>query len=82
MPTTTMRIKRETKLALDQIANQTGQKTQDVLDNAIDAYRRRIFLDQANQAYATLKQDGARWAEEIVERKAWEAMSDDDLKDA
>jgi len=82
MPSTTVRIKRETKRALDQIANQTGQKTQDVLDNAIDAYRRRIFLDQANRAYATLRQDDARWTEEIAERKAWDATSDDDLKDA
>jgi len=81
MTTTTVRIKRETKRALDQIANQTGQKTQDVLDRAIDAYRRHIFLDQANRAYATLRQDDARWAEEIAERKAWNATSDDDLKD-
>ena len=82
MPSTTVRIKRETKRTLDQIANQTGQKTQDVLDHAIDAYRRRIFLDQANRAYATLRQDGARWAEEIAERKAWNATSGDDLRDA
>ena len=81
MPSTTVRIKRETKRALDQIVNQTGQKTQDVLDHAIDAYRRRIFLDQANRAYATLRQDGARWAEEIAERKAWDTTSGDDLKD-
>ena len=82
MSTTTVRIKRETKRALDQIVNQTGQKTQDVLDHAIDAYRRRIFLDQANRAYAVLRQDGARWAEEIAERKAWDTTSSDDLKDA
>jgi len=73
MPSTTVRIKRQTKRALDQIANQTGQKTQDILDNAIEAYRRRIFLDQANRAYATLRQDDARWAEEIAERRAWDA---------
>jgi len=82
MATTTVRIKRETKQALDQLANQTGQKTQDVLDHAIDAYRRRVFLDQANRAYATLRQDDAQWAEEIAERKAWNATSGDDLRDA
>ena len=82
MTTTTVRIKRETKRVLDQLANQTGQKAQDVLDHAIDAYRRRIFLDQANRAYATLRQDDARWADEIAERKAWNATSGDDLRDA
>jgi len=81
MATTTVRIKRETKRALDQLANQTGQKTQDILDKAIDAYRRRVFLDQANRAYETLRQDDARWVEEIAEREAWNATSADDLKD-
>ena len=82
MKTTTVRIKRETKQVLDRLAKQTGQKTQDVLDHAIDAYRRRVFLDQANQAYATLRQDDAQWAEEIAERKAWNATSGNGLKDA
>jgi len=82
MSTTTVRIKLETKEALDQLANQTGQKAQDVLDSAIDAYRRRVFLDQANRAYARLRQDDARWAEEIAERKAWDATSGDDLRNA
>jgi len=67
---------------LERIANQTGQKTQEVLDNAIEAYRRRIFLEQANQAYALLKQDTDRWAEELAERKAWDITLNDDLKDA
>ena len=82
MPSTTVRIKRETKRDLDQLAKQTGQKTQDVLDHAIDAYKRRVFLEQANRAYATLRQDDARWAEEIAERKAWNATSGDDLRNA
>jgi len=82
MPSTTVRIKRETKRDLDQLAKQTGQKTQDVLDHAIDAYKPRVFLDQANRAYATLRQDDARWAEEIAERKAWNATSGDDLRNA
>ncbi len=82
MASTTVRIRRETKQMLERIANQTGQKTQEVLDNAIEAYRRRIFLEQANQAYALLKQDADRWAEELAERKAWAITLSDDLKDA
>lgn len=80
MASTTVRIRRETKQMLERIANQTGQKTQEVLDNAIEAYRRRIFLEQANQAYALLKQDTDRWAEERAERKAWDITLSDDLK--
>ncbi|MCK4394254.1 toxin-antitoxin system protein [Candidatus Bipolaricaulota bacterium] len=82
MASTTVRIRQETKQMLERIANQTGQKTQEVLDNAIEAYRRRIFLEQANQAYALLKQDTDQWAEELAERKAWDITLSDDLKDA
>ena len=81
MPSTTVRIKRETKQLLEEIANQTGQKTQQVLDEAIEAYRRRVFLEQANQAYALLRQDANRWAEELAERKAWDTTSSDDLRE-
>ena len=81
MPSTTVRIKRETKQLLEEIANQTGQKTQQILDKAIEAYRRRVFLERANQAYATLRQDAEKWAEELAERKAWDATSSDDLKE-
>ena len=80
MPSTTVRIKRETKKLLEEIANQTGQKTQQILDEAIEAYRRRVFLERANRAYAALQQDADRWAEELAERKGWDATSSDDLK--
>ena len=81
MPSTTVRIKRETKQLLEEIANQTGQKTQQILDEAIEAYRRRVFLERANKAYATLRQDADQWAEELAERKAWDATGSDNLKD-
>ena len=81
MPSTTVRIKRETKRLLEEIATQTGQKTKQVLDEAIEAYRRRVFLERANQAYALLQQDADRWAKEFAERKAWDATSSDDLKE-
>jgi hypothetical protein len=29
-----------------------------------------------------LRQDDAQWAEEVAERKAWDATSGDDLKDS
>lgn len=82
MASTTVRIKRETKQILEQIADQTGRKTQQVLDEAIEAYRRRVFLDRANRAYAALRDDAKRWAEELSERKDWDATSNDDLKEA
>ena len=81
MPSTTVRIKRETKQVLEKIADLTGRKTQQVLDEAIEAYRRHVFLEQANQAYAALQQNADQWAEELAERRAWDAATADNLKE-
>lgn len=40
-----------------------------VLDKAIESYRRHIFLEQANQAFAALRQSEELWTEELAERE-------------
>jgi len=72
MPSTTVRIRIGTKKTLQQLAAQTGQKTQKILDDAIEVYRRQLFLDQANAAFAALRADSDEWRTEQEERRAWE----------
>jgi hypothetical protein len=45
---------------------------QTVLDKAIESYRRYVFLLQANQAFAALKQNEELWQEELAERGLWD----------
>jgi hypothetical protein len=66
------------QLLLD-LAEQTGQTITDVLDKALDTYRRKLFFDQMNAGYAELRADPEAWAEQLAERKLWDATLMDGL---
>jgi hypothetical protein len=46
---------------------------QAVLDKAIEDYRRRCFLEEANRAFAALRKDRNAWKAEVDERRAWDS---------
>ena len=50
----TVRLKRETKTAIDQLAQEAGESVQEVVAKAIEAYRRKRIADMTNAAYAVL----------------------------
>jgi hypothetical protein len=64
---------------LKELAEQTGQTMPDVLDKALDAYRRKLFFEQMNAGYAELRADPEAWAEHLAERKLWDATLMDGL---
>jgi hypothetical protein len=64
---------------LRELAEQTGQTMTEVLDRALDAYRRKVFFERLNAGYAALRQDPAAWAELETERRLWDATSMDGL---
>jgi hypothetical protein len=64
---------------LRELAEQTGQSITDVLDKALDSYRRKLFFEQLNAGYAALRADPQAWAEELEERKLWDATLMDGL---
>jgi hypothetical protein len=57
---------------LIKLAQTSGETMQMVLDKAIENYRRYIFLVQANQAFADLRQNEELWHEELAERELWD----------
>src|SRR5262249_53452675 len=69
MSTPTIPVSEATYRNLQQLAEQTGQSITTVLDQA-DAYRRKVFFEQLNSAYAALKADPAVWAEIEEERRS------------
>ncbi|HHY98538.1 MAG TPA: toxin-antitoxin system protein [Firmicutes bacterium] len=80
MPGTTVRINYETWKALKELATRTGESMQSLLDKAIEEYRTKCFLEEANRAFAALKEDSEAWKAEIEERKAWDIASTDGLE--
>lgn len=73
MASTTVRISVEAKETLKALADETGRKMQEILDEAIERYRRQCFLEEAHRAFAALRSDPEAWAEELEERAAWES---------
>lgn len=79
MSAPTVHISEASHRILQELAERTGQTMMDVLDKALDAYRRKVFLDQLNAGYAELRADPEAWAEHLAERKLWDATLMDGL---
>jgi predicted transcriptional regulator len=75
----TVRISEAAQQILNELAAQTGQTTMEILERALDAYRRKLFFEQVNAGYAELRADPAAWAEHLAERKQWDATLMDGL---
>ncbi|MDX2212141.1 MAG: hypothetical protein SFY66_02515 [Oculatellaceae cyanobacterium bins.114] len=72
MPELTITLSNATHQTLIELAETSGETMQTVLDKAIENYRRYVFLMQANQAFATLREDEDLWHEELAERGLWD----------
>lgn len=79
MPSTTVRIGDEARQALRQLADKTGESMQVILDRAIKQYRRQLYLEEANAAYAALRNKPDAWQEELDERSLWDRTLTDNL---
>src|SRR5262249_58962756 len=79
MSAPTVRISEASHQLLRELAEQTGQSMMNVLDKALDAYRRKLFFDQLNAGYAELRADREAWAEHLGDRKLWDATLMDGL---
>jgi succinate dehydrogenase/fumarate reductase flavoprotein subunit len=80
-PTTTIRVATTTRTALRELAQASGESMQQVLDQALELYRRQQVLEQTNAAYAALRADPAAWAAVEAERRAWNATLNDGLEE-
>jgi hypothetical protein len=75
----TLRINQEMHELIKDMASSEGTSMQKILDRAIEAYRRQRFLEEANAAYQSLRDDPAAWKEEMKERETWEATLADGM---
>lgn len=77
MSTTTVRIGSETHKVLKDLSRRTGEPARVVLKNALEAYRRKCFLEEVNRGFAALRKNRKAWKEELEERRAWDATLGD-----
>lgn len=77
----TIRVSDKTHHALRELAVASGTSMNDVIERAVEAYRRHQIIEQANTQYAALRADAVAWAEVQAERAAWETTLADGLEE-
>jgi hypothetical protein len=71
MPSQNVRISESAYRILRALAEMEGVSMQAALDTVLEEQRRKVFLTQANAAFAALKADSKSWKEERAERELW-----------
>jgi hypothetical protein len=72
-------VSERSQKTLQELAARTGKPPPELLDRAVEEYRRKLFLEAVNAGYAALRADPEAWAEELAERKPWDATLMDGL---
>jgi hypothetical protein len=72
---TTVRIRRETREALRELEDRTGERATELLARAVDQFRRSLILAETNAAYSRLAES------DRDELAAWDATLGDGLED-
>lgn len=81
MATVSVPISETSHRILLELASRRGESINRLLDQAIEEYRRNRLLDETNVAFSALRNDDDAWAEELTERRDWDATLGDGLDD-
>ena len=76
-----MRVDKTTRQTVEEIARRAGNSMQEVVAQAVEAYRRQIIVDEANFAYARLRADTDASQAFDREHGVWEQALGDGLHD-
>jgi hypothetical protein len=68
MASTTVRVTEQTHALRRELAAATGEPLQQVLEDAVEQYRRERFFADLHAAYERLATDQAAWRDELAER--------------
>lgn len=66
-----VRVSDKTHSTLQTLAREVGAPIGEVVDQAVELYRRQRIIDQANALYAELRADPQAWADVQAEREDW-----------
>jgi hypothetical protein len=75
----TARLSEKARSLLRELARDSGEPMQTVLELALEAYRRQRFLEANNRAFAALRERPEEWEGELEERREWDCTSADGL---
>ncbi|HHY06398.1 MAG TPA: hypothetical protein GX532_05410 [Clostridia bacterium] len=72
--TTTIRVNRDIYNSIKLLAQKQNENMQDIIEKAINDYKKKKFFDELNTAYAKLMDDPKAWEEEVKEREEWDSI--------
>jgi len=79
--TTTIRVPANLRKKIHDIAHESGESMQQVLNDAVDLYERKKFLATLNEEYAALRADPNAWQDFCKERAEWDVTLMDGLEE-
>ena len=79
MATSTVDISETSRDLLHDLAAKTGQTASEVIDKALESYRRQVFFDKLNAGYAELRSNPEAWSEFQADQKEWDTTAMDGL---
>jgi predicted transcriptional regulator len=82
MATTTIRVSLQTRETVQTLAQATGVSMQQVIDQALELYRRQQLLLETNRAYARLRKDEEAWDALTHELAQWDKTLADGIEEA
>ncbi len=80
MRTTTVRVSSRAHGLLQEMARAEGVSMQEVLDEAVETYRRQQLLRATNEAYAAVRKNAKAWGAVQAERAEWDTTVADGLE--
>jgi predicted transcriptional regulator len=75
----TVRLSPQSYLTLKELAANSGETLQVILDRAVEEERKRRFFELANLSYARLQEDAQSWLEFEQDLSGWETTLGDGL---
>ena len=72
MTTSSVHVNDGTQRVLQALSEQTGKSIPEILDKAVEEYRRKIFFEGVDRDYAALKADPQAWSQEVQERELFD----------
>jgi hypothetical protein len=79
MSQTTVRISERTRETLREMARSRQESMQAVLEEAVEEYRRKRYIEDLNASYAELRNDPEAWKAVETERALWDGTLMDGL---
>lgn len=80
MSSSSIRVYNKTYNTIKEISRHTHRSKQEIVEDAIEEYRRKLFLIEANKAFNDLRDNHKKWQDELEEREEWEVTITDGLE--